>query len=241
MDLQDGQLADSAVSGAWGKVWYCLMEMGNTGGDWGVTADKGLGTRWRGQFRWCLTDHNCSSVIWMTTVSDLIEVTTATVLVTAILYISTPITRLLYAAEGIQFPGMLRLASTSFSIWSRSTWTHVSWTGWSIGVDLWLRGVLVNDSITIMRSELEELCSGRLVEGLSKTSLIRGIMIRTLLRMTWGLLFSGVTPAKEVTGGTLVRIGENIHLVSAGGVALYVWKRKRYLEFINKSISRLSQ
>ena len=38
----------------------------------------------------------------MTTVLDLIEVSTATVLVTVILYMSTPITRLLYAAEGIR-------------------------------------------------------------------------------------------------------------------------------------------
>lgn len=42
-----------------------------------------------------------------------------------------------------------------------------------------------------------------------------------MLRITGGL-FSGLTKGKEVAGGTLVRIGDNIYLVSAGGVPLYV-------------------
>lgn len=36
-----------------------------------------------------------------------------------------------------------------------------------------------------------------------------------------------LTPAKEVAGGTLVWIGDNIYLVGVRGVALYVWRRKR--------------
>lgn len=104
----------------------------------------------------------------MTTVLDLIGVTTATVLVTVILYMSTPIMRLLYAAGGISFRGMLRLVSTRFSIWRPTAGNQVSWTGWSICVDLRLRGVLVNNSLTITRSGLEDLCSGRLVELFDK-------------------------------------------------------------------------